>query len=185
MNSFLNFRLSWFLICLFVLTDTHAEDKNSLTPVSWQEFKSDEGRFSIEFPTAPIVKTNIHESAVGDVSNHVFESKTGIGIFSLDYSDIPGFAVTFTGNEMIYSDATGALLKKTQGKIQSSTDIKYQKHSGKHLLYDISKTSDKPEFDGQAYLFLIEKRLYIINAVAPAATSLVHVKYFLNSLRFN
>ncbi|OQK18185.1 hypothetical protein AU255_10215 [Methyloprofundus sedimenti] len=184
MNTLLNFRLSWFLICLYCLTAAHAEDQNSATPVSWQEFKSDDGHFSIEFPTAPKIKKNTQESVIGDVINHVFESKTGIGIFSLDYSDIPGFAVSFTGNDKIYSQATETLLKKTFGKIQSSTDIKYQNHSGKHLIYDIQQTSDKPEFDGQTYLFLIEKRLYVINAIAPAATSMSHIKYFLNSVRF-
>ncbi|SMG67377.1 hypothetical protein BMETH_989_0 [methanotrophic bacterial endosymbiont of Bathymodiolus sp.] len=30
----------------------------------------------------------------------------------MDYSDLPGFAVAFTGNDTIYSHATGALLKK-------------------------------------------------------------------------
>jgi hypothetical protein len=103
----------------------------------------------------------------------------------VDYSDLPGFAVAFTGNDTIYSHATGALLKKTLGKLQSNKDITCQGHSGKHLVYDIPQASGQPEFDGQAYLFLVDKRLYVINAIAPANTGIPEVKHFLNSLHID
>lgn len=185
MNPILKFQLSWLLICLCVLSGANAAEKINASSHNWQEFKSADGHFAIEFPTPPVARTNTQESVIGLVRNHIFESDSAIGKFSLDYSDLPGFAVTFTGNGTIYSHATGSLLQKTLGKIRSTKDIEYQGHSGKHLIYDIPQAIDKPEFDGEAYLFLIDKRLYVINAIAPAAASLPNVKHFLNSLQFD
>lgn len=154
-------------------------------PTSWHEFKSEKGHFSIEFPSPPVLKITEQESVIGHVKNHIFKSVIKACDFSVDYSELPGFAVSFTGHDTIYSHATGALLKKTWGKLRSSKDITYQGHSGKHLTYDIPQASDKPEFDGQTYLFLIDKRLYVINAIAPAVTSTSLTTHFLNSLKLS
>ena len=152
MNLLLNSRLPWFLICLLALTAAQAESQASL---SWETFKSEAGNFSIEFPSPPKAKKTEQDSIVGHVINHIFESRSPSGDFSVDYSDLPGFAVAFTGNDTIYNHATGALLKKTLGKLQSNKDITCQGHSDKHLVYDIPQASGQPEFDGQAYLFLV------------------------------
>lgn len=185
MNLFRKSRTGWLLISLFVFNAAYAEEQGRETSVSWHQFKSEEGRFSIQFPTLPAIKTHDQNSIIGHVTNHLFESRSHLGDFSVDYSDLPGFAITFTGNETIYSHATGALLKDTLGKLKSSKDFNYQGHTGKHLIYDIPHASEKPEFDGQAYLLLIDKRLYVINVVAPANTEETQVNHFLNSLLFD
>ncbi len=177
--------ITWLLISIFALGIANAQDqKNTFPVVSWQKYKSVDGRFSIEFPSNPVTKITHQESVIGHITNHVFESKTSIGRFTMDYSDLPGFAVAFTGNDTIYSHARGGLLKKTLGKVQSSKDILFHGHSGKYLIYDIPQAPDKAKFVGQAYIFLIDKRLYIVNAISPSTTPTLLGNYFLNSLRF-
>jgi len=128
MNLFRKSRTGWLLISLFVFNAAYAEEQGRETSVSWHQFKSEEGRFSIQFPTLPAIKTHDQNSIIGHVTNHLFESRSHLGDFSVDYSDLPGFAITFTGNETIYSHATGALLKDTLGKLKSSKDFNYQGH---------------------------------------------------------
>lgn len=184
MSSLLHFRLLCLLICLIVLADVYATEKADLNSFSWQEFDSKEGHFSIRFPSAPVVRVTHQDSVIGSVTNHIFESKTNQARFTVDYSDLPDFAVTFTGSDTIYNHASGALLKKTLGKLVSSKDFQYQGHSGRYLIYDIPPIPEKPTMYGEAYLFLLDKRLYVINATAAAGTSKTKIHHFLNSLRF-
>ena len=185
MDSLLNFRLSWFLICLSALTGVSAAEQVNATFPSWHEFKPDDGHFSIQFPSAPTLQTTYQDSVIGHVTNHIFVAKINNSSFGVDYSDLPGFALSFISNGTLYSHATGALLKKTLGKLVSSKDIQYHGHSGKHLIYDIPPVPDVPEMYGEAYLFLLDRRLYVIDATAPADASRPQVQHFLNSLRFD
>ena len=185
MDSLLNFRLSWFMICLSVLTSANAIEQVHTTFPTWHEFKSENGHFSIQFPATPTIQTTRQDSVIGHVTNHIFVAKTNNSSFGVDYSDLPGFALSFISNDTIYSHATGALLKKILGKLVSSKDIQYHGHSGKHLIYDIPPIPGVPVMYGEAYLFLIDRRLFVIDATAPADTSRLQVQYFLNSLRFD
>lgn len=184
MHTFLKLQLTCLLICLFVITGVYAAEQEKVTLFSWQEFKSDNGHFSIQLPSTPNIQTTHQDSLIGHVINHVIVANIKDSNFGVDYSDLPGFALDFTGIDTIYSHATGALLKKTLGKLQSSIDFNYQGHSGKHLIYNIPPVPDKPAMYGEAYMFLIDKRLYVIDATAPSNTS-TQVHHFLNSLRFD
>ena len=184
MDSMLNFRLPWLLICLSVLTGVNAAEQVHANFSSWHEFKPDDGRFSIQFPSTPTLRTTHQESIIGDVTNPIFVAKTINSSYGVDYSDLPGFALSFISRDTLYSHATGALLKKTLGKLLSSTDIQYHGHTGKHLIYDIPPRPDVPAMYGEAYLFLVNRRLFVIDATAPADTSRPQVEHFLNSLRF-
>lgn len=184
MRAFLKRLLAWLLMCLFVTTGANSADQENAALPSWLEFKSDQGHFSIQFPSTPSIKTTHKDSIIGKVTNHIFVSNINQSNFGVDYSDIPGFALEFTGKNIIYSHASGALLKKTLGKIQSNKDFHYHGHPGKHLIYDIPPVPDKPVMYGEAYLFLVDKRLYVVDATAPVDAS-TQVRHFLNSLRFD
>ena len=178
-------RLFWLLIAILTLGAANAVDKKSDSPeITWHEYKSVNGYYSIKFPTNPVSRTTHQKSVIGQITNHVMESKSAIGRFSVDYSELPGFAVAFTGDDTIYSHAIGGLLKKTLGKIETKKDIKLQGHSGKSLIYTIPQAPGKVQFSGLAYIFLIDKHLYIINAISPSTTSALQGNFFLNSLRF-
>ncbi len=184
MHTLLKGQLSWLLISLSVITCANAVEQEQATLFTWQDFKSDGGHFSIQFPSAPKTQTNHQDSVIGQVTNHIIVSHTDNSNFGVDYSDLPGFALEFVGKDTIYSHATGALLKKTLGMLRSSIDLNFQGQTGKHLIYDIPPVPDKPALYGEAYMFLIDKRLYVIDATAPADTS-TQVHHFLNSLRFD
>jgi hypothetical protein len=90
----------------------------------WKKFTSEEGRFSISVPAQPVKSETSQKSFIGTVTNHVFTSESGKDdSFTVDYSDIPHFALHFAGADTIYEHAKGALLKQTFGKATAYSDV--------------------------------------------------------------
>jgi hypothetical protein len=131
---------------------------------AWVSFQSEDAGFSIELPTNPTASTLTTSSFIGDVTSHLFTSWEGNVKFTVDYSEIPRFALDFAGAATIYDHARGALLKQ--------------------LLYDTPPVPGKPEMYGAANLFLVGDRLYVADAAVPAGASEADAKRFLESIRF-
>lgn len=149
---------------------------------AWTTVTSKEGRFSIQMPVQP-VKTETHQkSFVGTVTNHIFTAESGKDTFTVDYSDIPHFALHFAGPDTIYEHAKGALLKKTFGKPTSYTDVTVAGEKGKRLVYDTPPVTGFPEMRGDAILVLVGNRLYVIDGVVPEAQADAKAKSFLSSV---
>ena len=149
---------------------------------AWATVTSKEGRFSIEMPGQP-AKTETHQkSFVGTVTNHIFTAESGKDTFTLDYSDIPHFALEFAGSDTIYEHAKGALLKQTFGKATSYADVTVSGTKGKRLIYDTPPVPGHPEMRGDAILVLVGTRLYVIDGVVPEAEADAKSQRFLSSL---
>ena len=105
--------------------------------------------------------------------------------YSVEFSDLPGFAVTFSGSDVIYEHAKGALLKKTLSKSISFMEITLNGVKGKRLVYDTPSKSDHPEMQGEARLFLFGHRLYIADAVVEMDGREEKLRRFFSSLKIN
>ena len=150
---------------------------------AWTPFTSKEGRFSIDMPGQP-VKTETHQkSFVGTVTNHLFTAESGKDTFTVDYSDIPHFALHFAGPDTIYEHAKGALLKRTFSKPTSYTDVTVSGAKGKRLVYDTPPREGHPEMRGDAILVLIEARLYVVDGVVPETEADAKSQRFLSSVK--
>ena len=150
---------------------------------AWTTFTSKEGRFSIDMPGEP-VKTETHQkSFVGTVTNHLFTAQSGKDTFTVDYSDIPHFALHFAGPDTIYEHAKGALLKQTFSKPTSYTDVTVSGVKGKRLVYDTPTREGHPEMRGDAILVLVDARLYVIDGVVPETEADAKSKRFLSSVK--
>lgn len=148
----------------------------------WTTFTSQEGRFSVAVPAEP-VKTETHQkSFIGEVTNHIFTTESGTDTFTVDYSDIPHFALDFAGADTIYEHAKGALLKKTFGKPTSYEDLTVSGERGKRLVYDTPSVPDHAEMRGDAVLVLVGTRLYVIDGVVPETQADVKSERFLSSI---
>jgi len=164
------------LVALAVASGSEARKENA-----WVSFASKEGRFSIEFPSSPVRSETHQKSFIGTITNHVFTSESDERIFTVDYSDIPHFALDFAGAETIYEHAKGALLQKTFGKQRSYSDATISHAQGKRLVYDTPPAPGYPPMRGDAVLVLVGTRLYVIDAVAPEAEADSGAKRFLSS----
>jgi hypothetical protein len=149
---------------------------------AWASFTSKDGRFSVEVPSQPVQTETQQKSFVGTVTNHIFTATSGHDTFTVDYSDIPHFALHFAGPDTIYEHAKGALLQQTYGKQTAYSDVPVSGVQGKRLVYDTPAAPDHPEMRGDAILVLVGTRLYVIDGVVPEAEADAKSAQFLSSI---
>jgi hypothetical protein len=149
---------------------------------AWTTFTSKAGGFSVTMPGSPVQKETQQSSFVGTVTNHIFTAASGSDQFTVDYSDIPRFALDFAGADTIYDHAKGALLQRTYGKEISYGDTTVSGAAGKSLVYDTPRVQGQPAMRGDAILVLVGARLYVIDGVVPAAEADAKSEKFLSSV---
>lgn len=152
----------------------------------WKAFESKEGGFSVEVPGEPTLSTTKKKSFVGTITNHIFtvlDEKT-FQKYTVDYSEVPGFAVAFTGADVIIDHAKGALLKETLSKPTSFEEVTVAGEKGKRLVYDTPPVKNNPELRGEAIFVLRGDRLYVLDVQVPLDDSGARASRFLGSLDF-
>lgn len=148
----------------------------------WQMLDLKAAGLSILMPGTAKSKDIDTQSFIGDIVTHEYYVDDDRDSYSVEYSDLPGFAVTFSGSGTIYGHTKGALLKKTLSKPLSFTDVTLNNVKGKKLVYDTPTKPDHPEMQGEARMFLFGDRLYIANAVVEIDGMEDKFKRFFSSL---
>ena len=161
---------------LWVSTTAHAD---------WVTFKSPEGKFSVEVPAPPKQHKTEAQSFIGTVTNHIFVIWDDNEKFTVDYSDLPGFAVDFAGADTIIDHAKGAMAKETLAKVISFEDVTVGKYTGKKFVFDMPPMKGKPAMHAVAYFFLVGDRLYVIDAEVPKGEGEDRADRFLESISFS
>jgi len=156
---------------------------NARSESGWTHFASKPGRFSVDVPVRPVPSKTQQKSFIGTVTNHIFTATSGEDLFTVDYSDIPDFALHFAGPGTIYEHAKGALLKKTYGTQISYSDVAVGGAAGKRLTYDTPPAPGYPKMRGDAILLLVGNRLYVIDGVVPDSEADAKSQRFLSSFQ--
>ncbi|MFP8874356.1 MAG: hypothetical protein VCB42_07470 [Myxococcota bacterium] len=165
-------------VSLLAVASSHAGE-------DWITFNSPEGKFSVEVPSQPKQSKTKMTSFIGTVTNHIFVIWSGDEKFTVDYSDLPGFAVAFAGADTIIDHAKSAMAKQTLAKVQSFTDVTVGKYKGKKFIFDMPPMKGKPAMHAVAYFFLVGHRLYVIDAEVPRGDGEERADRFLDSISFN
>ena len=139
--------------------------ERSSSNVAWQRFSLHDQGLTVSMPGEPKSKKLHSTSFIGDIVTHEYYLDKGLDSYSVDFTDLPGFAVAFSGNDIIYEHAKGALLLDTLSKPISFTDVTLNGVTGKKLVYDTPTKPGHPEMQGEARFFLTGDRLYIADAV--------------------
>lgn len=150
--------------------------------VKWQKLDLEAADLSVLMPGTAKPKDIHTKSFIGDIVTHEYYVDAGRDSYSVEFSDLPGFAVSFSGSDTIYEHTKGALLKKTLSKPISFTDITLNNVKGKKLVYDTPSKPDHPEMQGEAHIFLFGHRLYIANAVIEMDGMKENFDHFFSSL---
>ena len=154
---------------------------------SWRVFKSKPGRFGVEMPGKPQRTDTRTTSFIGTITTHIFLVRSGneeyVEEYVVSYSDLPGFAVKFAGSGTIYNNAKGSLLMETLGKEEQFENAPLNGMQGKHLVYDMPDRETNVDMRGEAYLFVVGKRLYIIDVNAPIGEMPTDAPRFFSSFR--
>ena len=133
----------------------------------WFSFSSTEGGYQILFPQKPQKQTAVHKSIVGDIGENTYSAPGGTGTeYSVEYSNLPGIAVTFGGDGGIMDKAKKGLLQDCQGQEQSFSDTSLQGFPGKELEYRFTGGDGKTQY-GKARFYMVKKRLFVLVATSP------------------
>jgi hypothetical protein len=149
---------------------------------SWKVFELESEGISVLMPGTPKTKEIHSKSFIGDITTHEFYVDDGRDAYSVEFTDLPGFAVAFSGSDSIYTHAKGALLKQTISKTISFSDITLNGVNGKKLVYDTPSKPDHPEMQGEARFFLFGHRLYTADAVVEMSGGDEKLTRFFSSL---
>jgi hypothetical protein len=170
------------LIVVIGVTILIASAANGHSETAWKELDLKSQGLSVLMPGNPKRKEIHNKSFIGDITTHEYYLNDGRDSYSVEYTDIPGFAVAFSGSDTIYEHAKGALLKKTFSKLVSFTDVTLNGVHGKRLVYDTPGKPDHPEMQGEARFFLSGDRLYTADAVVEMVGGEKKMTRFFSSL---
>lgn len=155
---------------------------NGRSSPDWKSFSIADQGLSVSMPGTPKTKVIGTKSFIGLLTTHEYFVDDSRDSYSIEFTDLPGFAVAFSGSQVIYEHAKGALLKQTLSKVISFTDITLNGVQGKKLVYDTPSKPDHPEMQGEARLFLSADRLYIADAVVEMQGGNAKLNEFFSSL---
>lgn len=149
---------------------------------AWSKFELESKKLSVLMPGTPRKKELHDKSFIGDITTDEYYVDDGLDSYSVELTDLPGFAVAFSGPETIYEHAKGALLKTTLSKAISFTDITLNGVKGKRLVYDTPTRPGHPEMQGEARFFLFGNRLYSADSVVEMDGGSEKLSRFFSSL---
>lgn len=148
----------------------------------WTPFRDGDGRFQVLVPQAPGHRTQVTETPIGAITNHVFMARSAKGSFTLSYSDLPAVGIAFKGGaEGIYDEATSALLQGLGATATGQKRVKHRGRNARELAYDAPGTSESGPLQGRARMFLVGKRLYVVDAIIRTSGDAKELPRFLDS----
>ena len=136
-------------------------------------------------PGTPQAREKHNKSFVGDITTIEHSAQEGLDTYTIDYTALPGFAISFSSTDGIYDHAKGAVLKNTFSKPISYTDITLNGVQGKKLVYDTPTKPDHPEMQGEAQFFLVGNHLYTVDAVVEMKGADKKLERFFSSLEIS
>jgi hypothetical protein len=170
------------LIVVVGVTALVGSTANGGSTPAWKKFELEAQGLSVLMPGTPKLKEIHNRSFIGDIATHEYYVENGRDAYSVEVTDLPGFAVAFSGSDGIYEHAKAALLKTTLSKPVAFTDITLNGVHGKKLVYDTPTKPGHPEMQGEARLFLSGDRLYVADAVVEMKGGKEKMTRFFSSL---
>lgn len=156
----------------------------ALAAQEWTPFQSGDGRFQVLVPQAPGHRTLVTETPIGSITNHVFLARSAMGSFTISYSDLPAVGIAFKGGaEGIYDEAAAALLEGLQGTSTSQKRVKHAGRNARDLTYTAPGTPESGPLQGRARMYLVGKRLYVVDAVIRSTGDASELPRFLDSFQ--
>lgn len=179
----LSILLSGTLMMLLGVVAVGVRDVAGTDVAPWKKFTSPAEHLSVLMPGVPAQSEKHNQSFVGDIITIVHTAKQGSDTYTIDYTSLPGFAITFSGKDGIYSHARNAVLAGTFSKSISYTDLTLNGIEGKKLVYDTPSKPGHPEMQGEARFFLVDHHLYTVDAVVQMNGAEAKLERFFASLQ--
>ena len=146
--------------------------------LSWTEFRSEEGRFSVQFPGKPEFESLTLTTKQGRVVANTVKVDTAAFTWLVTYLDLPQNA-DLSNPERVFNEARDQLLRATKATLQHQNSLTLDTYAGSEIILRFS--------GGQARVryFLVRTRLYEVAVTRLDLLSLSQesIERFLRSFR--
>lgn len=152
------------VIAFFILAVLLNLTIRGFTPKVAQEFKSQEGGFSIMTPYALKETTQTVDTQIGKIEIHFFSADQSGKSFVVVYSDYPSEVVKASDPEQILDGSRDGAIDNVKGELISETRISLHEYPGRDLTISVQDKNGQALFM-RGRIFLVENRLYQIMAI--------------------
>lgn len=165
----------WAVFLLLALVSPAAASED------WRRFDSEQGRFSVDFPTAPVEREKRRRFPIASFVSHVYTAVVGKDAFGVNHTDLPGLALFFASTSKILDSTRKGFLEDANASQVSFEETLLGDRKARELVYDIPAQNGRPPLRGRAAMFLEGKRLYVFWAEVTASRAERDLKRFFAS----
>ena len=153
-------------ICCLLLASTLLVTACSGNEVSFEDFSSDAGQFSIVVPSTFQETQESVETPVGPINIHTFTAEEQNSAYVVAYSDYPAEIVEQSDPQILLDSSRDGALGNLNGNIISEEPIDIDGNPGRSLVIDtVDPAGDEATIKSRIYL--VDNRLYQILVVTP------------------
>lgn len=131
-----------------------------------QEFKSEAGGFSVVTPLTLKESVQSVDTELGKLDIHIFTAERGDTAFVVGYSDYPQEIIQLSDPDQMLDGGRDGAAANVNGKVIAEDKITLNNYLGRDLVIN-GIAENGQEMTIQAYMFLVENRLYQVMVVAP------------------
>lgn len=155
------------------------------TNLSWSDYRSPDGKFSISLPATPKESTRVVPSPFGNVQAHLLEAEVSkAGNSMLLYADYPAEKINVP-DELLYEMAlSGTARNQSLWMVGDRREVTLNGYKG--IEADLKPVDSKAELSGTIRIFWVSPRLYVMLAAGPETPEFKAVgARFLSSFKFS
>ena len=171
--------MDWVIVFLVSLTGL------VLAADEWQTVEGPKGKVSVMIPKPVATKETEKKTLAGTLKTLVRKWDGSTAAYDFSYTEVPEIAIKIAGAEKIIDNAKGNVLSRAFGKEISFGEVTFDGQKAQHLVYETAHLEDDthPGFHGEAYLFVLDGVLYVVNVMTESDAETAELKKFLSSVK--
>jgi hypothetical protein len=174
-------RMTMKLVIVFLVSST------GLVPAAdeWQTVEGPAGKVSVMIPTPVATKVTEKKTLAGTLKTTVRKWDGSTVAYDFSFTEVPEIALKVAGAEKIIENAKGNVLSRAFGKEISFEEATFDGQKAQHLVYETAHLEDDthPGFNGEAYLFVLDGVLYVVNVMIESDAEKADMEKFLGSMK--
>ncbi len=161
------------LLALLLLSGCDEAEKE------WATFEPDDGAFSILFPGKPEEQTESVSTAIGDIETQFFIAEQKDRAYSVNYADYPREIIIVSDAEAMLDGAGMGAVSNVDGELLDEKEITLDGYPGREIEIEVKED----DIIVRARFYLVENRLYVVQAVSKSKASAPDIDKFLDSFQ--
>ena len=175
--------VSWGLFVLLIATTVGMRTLLTPAQVTWQEFKSVPGGFTVQMPGTPKDQTQSVAQATGDLTLHNFTVEDGNNAYIVSYVDFPADDFARSDADTVLDSTVNGSVSSGKGALSSKSTITLGGYPGRLAEFTTAANGQLPATSVKGHYYLVKERLYQVLAIAPQGKLPAEADKFLSSFK--